>query len=80
MKLIVYAEDDNSDKEYSMEFKTGDFDSNEIVQCNIDSYEEDFDKEATEISFTISVSDLAAVVTALEKMRDDGWKRERDLK
>jgi len=29
---------------------------------------------------TVSVSDLAAVVTALEKIRDDGWKRERDLR
>lgn len=79
MTLTIRAEDDDEDVKLSMEFDTDELESNEFVQVMIHNGMDD-DAHETLQSFSLSVSDLAAVVTALEKVRDDGWKRENNVR
>lgn len=73
MKMSIPAEDDQSETKYILTFETSGHDEFVDVRLGIPH-------QSAVYNVTVSVSDLAAVVTVLEKVRDDGWKRERDLR
>ncbi len=78
MIIQIPLEDDNEDK-MTMTFDTDELESDEIVSVTIDNGE-DGDSLETLLSFSLFVSDLAAVTTALEKIRNDSWLRENNVR
>lgn len=59
-----------------MTFDTDFIDNAEFVQVRLSSGDEDDGEKTVHVSFSLSVSDLATVVCALEKVRDDDASEE----
>lgn len=78
MKLLIPIEFDDHAEDGELTLET--CENAEFADVRLLGPMDEHGTRSTMTSFSASVSDLAAIVAALEKIKDDVWEREEKLK